>query len=102
MCGEVMKFPETVEEFMESYKIVDREQIYTNGVELIPIFRMKQWFYHDIKPAIHRGCWIEKQDYNLDVIFECSECGEEFIPIKDNLFNYCPNCGAKMDGGVNA
>lgn len=44
--GEMMKFPETVDEFMESYKIVDTEQIYTNGSELVPIFRMKQWFEH--------------------------------------------------------
>jgi hypothetical protein len=42
-----MSFPATVEEFMESYKIVDREEVYTNGAELIPIFRMKQWFEHE-------------------------------------------------------
>ena len=44
MANTMMFFPETVEEFMEQYKIVDTEQIYTNGVELVPIFRMKQWF----------------------------------------------------------
>ena len=45
-------FPDTAEEFMEQYKIVDTEQVYTNGVELIPIFRMKQWLEHlkDIEP----------------------------------------------------
>lgn len=41
---DMMQFPKTVEEFMEQYKIVDAEQIYTNGAELVPIFRMKQWF----------------------------------------------------------
>lgn len=45
MC-DAMDFPDTVDEFMESYKIVDSEQVYTNGAELIPIFRMKQWFEH--------------------------------------------------------
>lgn len=44
MANTMMFFPETVEEFMEQNKIVDTEQIYTNGVELVPIFRMKQWF----------------------------------------------------------
>ena len=44
--NEVMTFPKTVEEFMEQHKIVDTEQIYTNGIELVPIFRMKQWFDH--------------------------------------------------------
>ena len=42
--GEIMQFPETVEEFMQQYKIVDTQQVYTNGTELVPIFRMKQWF----------------------------------------------------------
>lgn len=41
-----MEFPDTVEEFMEQYKIVDTESVYTNGAELVPIFRMMQWFDH--------------------------------------------------------
>jgi hypothetical protein len=32
---------------MEQYKIVDREEVYTNGAEMVPIFRMKQWFEHE-------------------------------------------------------
>lgn len=44
--GDTMTFPKTVEEFMEEYKIVDSDQVYTNGAELVPIFRMKQWFEH--------------------------------------------------------
>lgn len=43
----MMMFPDTVEEFMDEYKIVDREKVYTNGIELVPIFRMKQWFEHE-------------------------------------------------------
>lgn len=51
MAKTMMFFPETVEEFMEQYKIVDTEQIYTNGAELVPIFRMKQWFIsHPCEP----------------------------------------------------
>ena len=42
-----MEFPETVEEFMEQYKVVDTEEVYSNGVEFVPIFRMKQWFEHE-------------------------------------------------------
>lgn len=44
--ADMMTFPDTVEEFMEQYKIVDTDQVYTNGVEMVPIFRMKQWFEH--------------------------------------------------------
>ena len=43
---DMMTFPATVEEFMEQYKIVDTEKIYTNGADLVPTFRMMQWFEH--------------------------------------------------------
>lgn len=43
MSDEVMQFPETIQEFLKQYKIVDTEQVYTNGTELIPIFRVLQW-----------------------------------------------------------
>ena len=46
MSNDMMTFPATVEEFMDRYKIVDVDQVYTNGAELVPIFRMKQWFEH--------------------------------------------------------
>ena len=48
--ADMMAFPETVEEFMEQYKITDRKQVYTNGAELVSIFRMKQWFDHKPEP----------------------------------------------------
>lgn len=53
-----MMFPKTVGEFMEKYKIVDTEEVYTNGAELVPIFRMKQWFEHvDAVPVVRcRDC----------------------------------------------
>ena len=44
--SDMMTFPATVEEFMEQYKIVDDEKVYTNGADLVPIFRMMQWFEH--------------------------------------------------------
>ena len=45
----------------------------------------------DIAPVRH-GKWIEKSYWR----YECSECGE--LP-DGGLTDYCPNCGAKMDGG---
>lgn len=41
--NETMNFPETFDEFAENYKITDDKQVYTNGTELIPIFRVRQW-----------------------------------------------------------
>lgn len=45
--GDSMTFPATFDEFAELYKIVDKQEVYTNGTELIPIFRVKQWLEHN-------------------------------------------------------
>lgn len=44
--ADTMIFPKTIEEFMEQYKVVDTEHVYSNGVEFVPIFRIKQWLEH--------------------------------------------------------
>lgn len=79
---EAMEFPKTLDEFMEQYKIIDAEQVYTNGTELVPIFRIKQW---EDAHQPRKGKWIKRTS-----LFQCSAC-ERFSPLK---YNYCPNCGA--------
>ena len=46
----------------------------------------------DVAPVVH-GKWV----LNDDQVYECKECG--YVPSFDGYtyFNYCPNCGAKMD-----
>lgn len=58
---------------------------------------------HELPPvsvAEKVGRWIEKEDWNGDTYYDCSVCGESFSLIEgtptDNLYNYCPSCGAKM------
>lgn len=46
-----MTFPATFKEFAERYKIVDKEEVYTNGAELIPIFRVEQWLDNENNSA---------------------------------------------------
>lgn len=53
--------------------------------------------------TVRHGRWIaEDEDYE-DSIYICSACGYEFIitdgDLESNELNYCPRCGAKMDGG---
>lgn len=45
-CGEQMDFPNTFDEFAKDYGFRDKKEIYTNGSELIPVFRVKQWLEH--------------------------------------------------------
>lgn len=52
----------------------------------------------DVAPVVY-GRWIEDHDY-----LKCPECGVmvnwDFTFFDDiGDWNYCPNCGAKMDGG---
>lgn len=50
-----------------------------------------------VDDAKHGG-WVEVFDESGEADLMCSVCGER----QDGYFgywNYCPNCGAKMDGG---
>ena len=44
-----------------------------------------------IDPVRH-GRWMDMKGFWM-----CSECHKDTL----NLFNYCPYCGAKMDGDAN-
>lgn len=45
--ADAMCFPESFDEFIEMYGFKDKEEIYTNGSMLIPVFRVKQWLEHE-------------------------------------------------------
>lgn len=57
----------------------------------------------DLQPTVDpvkHGRWIEISH----PWYECSECGERTAVVNLNgevVWNYCPNCGARMDGGEN-
>lgn len=57
--SDCMTFPKTAEEFIEQYKFTDTKQEYTNGAELIPVFRVKQMLEHYVAEGNHvPGKWI--------------------------------------------
>lgn len=47
----------------------------------------------NVAPVVH-GTW-ERQELAPPSYLFCSECG---FPKKRGTWNYCPNCGARMDG----
>ena len=63
--------------------------------------RCKHFLDKDEHPKLKHGQWIQiGYDKAMDRI-SCS-CCKEYWNIADNNtedFDYCPNCGAKMDGG---
>ena len=46
MGGDVMYFDDTFEEFINSYKFKDSKEYYTNGSEIIQVFRVMQAWEH--------------------------------------------------------
>ena len=58
--------------------------------------KFSAWLWDEL-PSVNPqkvGRWIHHGDYDA---MECSVCGEGFHYELDA--NFCPSCGAKMDGG---
>ena len=56
----------------------------------------------DVAPVVHgcfEPCFDEKGNWRQGFA-KCSNCGKEYYAQVINHFGYCPNCGAKMDGGA--
>lgn len=54
----------------------------------------------DVAPVVH-GRWIERRAPHAmgGISAKCSACNKN-VQYLGNPLNYCPNCGAKMDGGA--
>lgn len=54
----------------------------------------------DVAPVVH-GRWEQCfEDWRKQIEGdECSACGFQHYGVSVSHYHYCPNCGAKMDGG---
>ena len=52
----------------------------------------------DVEPVRH-GHWIEKEKYTFGVMCDCSICDNRILDT-GHSWNYCPNCGCRMDEEV--
>ena len=122
--ADCMNFPDTVEEFMEQYKVVDTEQVYTNGTEFVLIYRMKQWFEHlqsaqpdvpdtnvgdmisrqaakqELYKMLHDCFWAddEEQDAVAVTLDNLPSIQPEIIQCKDCIRYHEPSCLMAYDG----
>ena len=112
-------------EYIKRETVLERAEYDNNYRLIIPAEAIKATQAADVAPVVH-GRWIleahdERVNYRWNVTAECSECCDEqkeiwagFFPnvppciARDvalisaesvKLSNYCPNCGARMDGG---
>lgn len=44
--------------------------------------------------------WLRKWNKRFSELYDCSICDDRILD-NGHSWNYCPNCGAKMDGGYN-
>lgn len=70
-----MAFPETFEGFAKEYGFKDDKEVYTNGSDLIPIFRVKQWLEQDNK----------LRTIEIDAAYECGKHANKWIPVSERL-----------------
>lgn len=92
-----------------------------NGYVLLGVLRQVQWERDIAIDQLHsygvefgekaemqrvrHGKWNYTQDLFGDTLCNCSVCGIRFVMFHgttdNNLYNYCPNCGAYMRGDDN-
>lgn len=75
--SDCMEFPKTFDEFAKDYGFKDRYKVYTNGSEVIPVFRVKQWLDHinQITTKIDESNFSQEQ-YKAD-LQSAYDCGKE-------------------------
>ena len=72
--ADMMDFPPTFEEFIDKYSFKDKEEIYTNGSELIPSFRVMQAWDHYTSN-------MKEINQNINNIYDCLRM------IENNLYD---------------
>lgn len=78
--GDSMNYPKTAEEFIKQYSFTDEKQEYTNGAELISVFRVKQMMEHYFATDTNVGDkWISVEDRLPNMDEKCLLCEENRI-----------------------
>lgn len=79
----------------KEYEIIFKTDSYENYRELQDYIRKMYQPAADVQEVRH-GRWIDTN--HCDYSVQCSECGSS---LSSELlgYDYCPKCGAKMDGG---
>jgi len=63
---DIMSFPDTIEEFLEDHSFKDKQEIYTNGAKLIPVFRVKQALEHYYKKSNDIAYYNERLEVRIN------------------------------------
>lgn len=89
--GALMQFPIR----RDHYDRKNGNKHFINGIESVLEYA-ENLPADDVAPVVH-GRWNNMDGYKTRKV--CSECGWD-VPEYGKFYSYCPNCGAKMDGGA--
>ena len=89
---ELMKFPIRLDHYDKEHGDVN----FVYGIEMV-------LGYAENLPAadvtkVRHGRWVEQEKYTFGTMYDCSICGDRILD-NGHAWNYCPNCGCRMDGG---
>ena len=85
-------------------RYIDADKLSENIIERVNNPAIRSWLLSLINESptadvaeVKRGEWKEAEDGDGIV---CSVCGSDFCTLVLDVYgyNYCPNCGAKMEG----
>lgn len=91
----ILIMPKTLDKLYEEYGFRDSKEVYTNGSELIQMYRVKQWFeLNRYDEAIEKQ--IPKKPRKAETIYGVDGCGET----TNKLVLYtCPVCDEPIHVG---
>lgn len=87
--------------YIDADKLTDKlEELQFNAPVMTPVMKIfnvielvEDQPTADVAEVKH-GRWITRKSIHNEEFYVCSICGTA----NDDIWRYCPNCGAKMDG----
>lgn len=89
--ADCMMFPNDWHDFIKDYSFIDSEQVYTNGSELIQVFRVIQLIEHLLKEQEAKNVVNMTLSKDCFLIASCPKCNALLTRVEHK--NYCGYCG---------
>ena len=86
-----------MDEYIELKTVLEHAEYDNNYRLIIPVEAIKAVPAADVAPVVH-GRWVPTESPFMNECEDCSVCG--YRTVWGHRYNYCPNCGARMDGGA--
>lgn len=102
--SDMQKFDDNIIENLRMFSFKDDEQFYTNGVELVPLYRVVQILEHfKVQELVDKE--TPKKPKNVSEYSSdewCPNCHSFNIETRDEegswqKWDYCPDCGQALD-----